>query len=160
MMAQTTFWFPSDPVPGCPSHSARYAFQHICNGVAAVDRLRILVVEDHPDAAATLVTLIRLWGHDVRAAHDGLSALEVAQAFSPDVVLLDIGLPGMDGWQVAERLCQQPAPKRPLLIAVTGYGQDADRRRSQEAGIDLHLVKPVDPDQLRRVLAPPADPSR
>jgi CheY-like chemotaxis protein len=122
--------------------------------------MRVLVVEDQPDAAATLVMLLCVWGYEVQAAHDGLSALAVAQAFSPDVVLLDIGLPGMDGWQVAERLRQQPTIKRPHLIAVTGYGQDADRRRSQDAGIELHLVKPVDPDELRQVLAPFADQSR
>jgi two-component system OmpR family response regulator len=118
--------------------------------------LRVLVVEDHADTADSLALLLTLFGHEVRVARDGPTALEMARAFPPDVVLLDIGLPGIDGWQVAERLRQQSGQKRPLLIAVTGYGQDADHRRSQEAGIDLHLLKPVDPDQLRRLLAPPS----
>jgi CheY-like chemotaxis protein len=122
--------------------------------------LRILVVEDHEDSAASLALLLRIWGHEVRVARDGLTALEMARAFSPDVVLLDIRLPWMDGWQVADQLQKEPAPKRPLLIALTGCGREADRRRSQEAGIDLHLVKPVDPDQLRRLLAQPAGRSR
>jgi CheY-like chemotaxis protein len=121
-------------------------------------------VEDHADAAGSMELLLRIWGHEVQAAPDGPSALRAARSNPPDVVLLDIGLPGMDGWQVVERLRQQPALKRPLLIAVTGYGRVADRRRSQEAGIHLHLLKPVDPDRLRgllsrfqRLLAQPAD---
>jgi CheY-like chemotaxis protein len=126
--------------------------------------LRILVVEDHDDSAASLALLLRIWGHAVRVARDGLTALEMARAFWPDVVLLDIRLPGMDGWQVADQLQKQPAPRKPLLIALTGHGRDADRRRSQETGIHLHLLKPVEPDQLRgllsrlqRILTQPAD---
>ena len=115
--------------------------------------LRVLLVEDNADSAASLALLLRIWGHEVQAARDGPTALEVARAFAPDVVLLDIGLPGMDGWQVAEQFYKQPAPRRPLLIAVTGYGQDADRRRSEKVGIDLHLLKPVDPGQLRAMLS-------
>jgi CheY-like chemotaxis protein len=125
----------------------------LTNGV--VERpLRVLVVEDHADAASSLTLLLQLWGHEVQAAPDGPTALEAAQSAPPDVVFLDLGLPGgMDGWQVAELLQRQPAPKRPLLIALTGYGGDADRRRSEEAGIDLHLLKPVEPDELRGLLA-------
>jgi CheY-like chemotaxis protein len=110
-------------------------------------------VEDHADTADSLALLLCLFGHQVRVARDGRTALELARAFSPDVVLLDIGLPGMDGWQIAQQFRQQPAARRPLLIALTGYGQDNDRQRSHEAGIDLHLLKPVDPDLLRRLLA-------
>jgi CheY-like chemotaxis protein len=117
--------------------------------------LRVLVVEDHADSAASLALLLRIWGHEVQATHDGPTALEMARAFSPNVILLDLGLPRMDGWQVAEQFHKQPAQKRPLLIAVTGYGQEADRQKSLEAGIDMHLLKPVDPDQLRRLPAPP-----
>jgi CheY-like chemotaxis protein len=118
-----------------------------------VDRLRILVVEDNAQTAATLATLLGLAGYEVRVAHDGPAALQAVQAYPLDVMLLDIGLPGMDGWQVVERLRQQPALKRPLLIALTGYGQDADRRRSQEAGIALYLLKPVDADDLLGLLS-------
>jgi CheY-like chemotaxis protein len=115
--------------------------------------LRVLVVEDHADSADSLAMLLGLSGHAVQVAYDGLAALAAARSWPPDVVLLDIGLPGMDGWQVAERLHEQLAPKKPLLIAFTGYGQDTDRRRSEEAGIDLHLLKPVEPDQLLQLLS-------
>jgi CheY-like chemotaxis protein len=116
-------------------------------------RMRVLVVEDHADTSQTMAVLLRLAGYAVESVSDGVAALAAARANPPDVVLLDIGLPGMDGWQLARSLIQQPAPKRPLLVAVTGYGQEDDRRRSQEAGIDLHLVKPVDPVYLRQLLA-------
>jgi CheY-like chemotaxis protein len=114
--------------------------------------LQVLVVEDEPDTAASTALLLRLYGHRVQVAHDGPAALRAAQSSPPEVVLLDLGLPGMDGWQVAQRLQEQAAWKKPLLIAVTGYGRRADRLRSQQAGIHLHLVKPVDPDFLRRLL--------
>jgi two-component system, OmpR family, response regulator len=115
--------------------------------------LRVLVVEDHADSATSLAMLLRISGHEVRVAQDGLAALEMARSDPPDVVLLDLGLPGLDGWQVAERLRRQSAPKRPLFIALTGYGREEDRRRSEEAGIELHLLKPADPVQLLRLLA-------
>jgi signal transduction histidine kinase len=113
---------------------------------------RILVVDDNPDAAQSLATLLELQGHEVRLAHDGPSALEAAQAFQPRVVLLDIGLPGMSGHEVARRLRDQQILKNGMLIAMTGYGQDEDRRRSYEAGFTCHLVKPVDPQELFRLL--------
>ncbi len=91
----------------------------------------------------------------MRVAHDGPAALEAASAFRPEVVLLDIGLPRMSGHEVAARLLRQPHAGRRLLVAMTGYGQDEDRRRSHEAGFDHHLVKPVDPQTLRDLLACP-----
>ena len=114
--------------------------------------LRVLVVEDHAATAASMALLLRVEGHEVQVAPEGTSALRTALAAPPDVALLDIGLSGMDGYQVAKRLHEQKADKRPLLIAITGHGSEEDRRRSAEAGIDLHLVKPVDPDDLRAVL--------
>ena len=97
--------------------------------------------------------LLRLYGHDVRVAADGPEALDEAEEYQPDVVLLDIGLPGgMDGYEVAKRLQEQQAEKKPLLIAVTGFGSEADRQHSSEVGIDLHLVKPADPQNLLRLL--------
>jgi CheY-like chemotaxis protein len=114
--------------------------------------LRILVVEDQADTAASLALLLRREGHEIQVAPDGLAAVGAVQFAHPDVVLLDIGLPGMSGWEVARWVTEQPAEKRPLLVAITGYGREEDRRRSEEAGIDLHLVKPVDPDQLLRLL--------
>jgi two-component system CheB/CheR fusion protein len=97
--------------------------------------------------------LLRYYGHRVEIALDGPSACQAARNKNPDVVLLDIALPGMDGWQVARHFQESSSEKKPFLIALTGYGSEEDRRRSLEAGIDLHLVKPVDPDYLRRLLA-------
>jgi CheY-like chemotaxis protein len=116
-------------------------------------KLRVLVVEDHADTAESVAVLLRLHGHEVDVAPDGPAALRIAAQNPPDVALLDIGLPGMNGFEVARRLQEQPAGKKPLLVAVTGYGREEDRRRSEQAGIDLHLLKPVDPEQLKKLLA-------
>jgi len=121
--------------------------------------VRVLVVEDNLDAAESLATLLRLWGHDVRMVHDGLDALDAARAYQPEVVLLDIGLPGLDGYQVAERLRSEIGLDQALLVAMTGYGQPEDRRRSHEAGIHHHFVKPVEPFVLRNLLATVATPA-
>lgn len=115
--------------------------------------LRVLVVEDNVDAAKSLAILLRLWGHEVHLAPDGPAALEMARVHRPEVVLLDIGLPGMDGYEVARRLREQGGPHRPLLLAMTGYGREEDCRRAQEAGFDRHLVKPVDLEELEGLLA-------
>jgi PAS domain S-box-containing protein len=114
---------------------------------------RVLVVDDNVDTAITLAELLDLWGHEVRVAHDGRQALEEVMHFEPDVVLLDIGLPQMDGYEVARRLGEQAGRQGLLLVAVTGYGQEEDRRKAQAAGFDDHMVKPVDPDALHRLLA-------
>ena len=116
-------------------------------------RFRILVVDDHHDAGDSLVTLLRLLGHQVRIAYDGLAALDAVKGFRPEVVLLDIGMPGMDGFEVASRLRQDPAQERLLIVALTGYGRDEDLRRSAAAGFDAHLVKPVDISVLNTLLA-------
>src|SRR6185295_4403299 len=104
-------------------------------------RLRVLVVEDNQDAAESLTTLLQLWGHDVRVAYDGLAALRLAEAETPDVILSDIGLPGMDGYELARQLRARPAFGRVVLVALSGYGRDEDRRQAAEAGFDHHLVK-------------------
>jgi two-component system CheB/CheR fusion protein len=116
-------------------------------------RLRILVVDDNLHSAESLAVLVKLWGHEARVAHDGPEAIEVALEFRPHVMLLDIGLPRLDGYKVARRLRQEPGLDDLLLIAMTGYGQDEDRRRSREAGFDHHLVKPVDLTRLEAMLA-------
>ncbi|MCO5168145.1 MAG: ATP-binding protein [Planctomycetes bacterium] len=113
---------------------------------------RVLVVDDNADAADLLCDLLRQEGHQVRVARDGLSALAEVGSFHPDVLLLDIGLPGLDGYEVAARVRGQNDRAQPLLVAVTGYGQASDRRRSLEAGFDHHLVKPVDPTRLNAIL--------
>ncbi len=114
--------------------------------------LKVLIVDDNRDAAASLGMLLRIAGHDVRTAHDGLEAVGAADGFRPDVVLLDIGLPRLNGYDVARRLRQQPWGQQAVLIAVTGWGQDGDRQRSKEAGFDHHMVKPVDPSALLDLL--------
>jgi CheY-like chemotaxis protein len=115
--------------------------------------LRVLVVDDNRDSADSLALWLELAGHEVRTAYSGPETLDVAEGFQPAVVLLDIGMPGMNGYDVARRLREQPATRTALLIAMTGWGQDEDRRRSQEAGFDQHLVKPVDPENLKNLLA-------
>ena len=114
---------------------------------------RILVVDDNGDAADSLAVLLRLLGNDVRTAPDGPAALEAARAYRPDVVLLDLGLPGMSGYEVCRRLREGHFANGPLVVALTGYGQDEDRRRTREAGFDRHLVKPVNLEELRELLA-------
>ena len=115
--------------------------------------LRVLVVDDNVDAANSLATLLRFDGHHVRAAHGGLAALSTASDFEPSVVLLDIGLPGLDGYQIARRLRERPETENAFIVAVTGYGLEADRQHAREAGFDHHIVKPVDPAELQGLLA-------
>ena len=113
---------------------------------------RCLLIEDHVDAAESLAMLLELAGHQVEVAFDGAGGLEKARSLRPEIVLCDIGLPGMDGYAVARALRAAPETSSAFLIALTGYGQDDDRRRALEAGFDAHLVKPVDLDALRRLL--------
>jgi PAS domain S-box-containing protein len=113
---------------------------------------RVLVVDDNRDSAEMMAMLLGFSGHEIRLAHDGLEAVEQAAAFQPHVVLLDIGLPKLNGYEVAQRIRQQAGPQ-PALVALTGWGQDEDRRRSSAAGFDAHLVKPVDHDVLSKVIA-------
>ena len=112
---------------------------------------RVLIVDDNADAADTLEMVLRSLGYETRVAHDGAAALELAPAFRPHFVLLDIGMPGLDGYEVARRLRAIEGPAM-RIIAITGWGQEADRQRSREAGFDVHLVKPVEPAELVKVL--------
>jgi len=113
---------------------------------------RILVVDDNVDAAESLSRLLRLQAHEVRVAYDGLAALAAARDMNPDVVLLDIGLPELDGLEVARSLRARGDGPRPLLVALTGFGQAEDRARTAAAGFDHHLTKPVDPKLLQTLL--------
>ena len=120
----------------------------------ALPRRRILVVDDNVDSARSMsLVLKRLWGQEVEVAHNGEEALEKVGVFRPEIVLLDIGLPGMSGFEVAEKLRERPETGSPILVAMTGWGQDDDLRRSREAGFAHHLVKPVDLEALRQVIA-------
>jgi CheY-like chemotaxis protein len=115
--------------------------------------LRILVVDDNTDAADSMAMLLQFHGHDTRIANDGVQAVTTAESFRPHVVLLDIGLPRMNGHEAACEIRRQPWAKQTALIAMSGWGQDADRQRSRDAGFDHHLVKPVDHDVLGHLLA-------
>ena len=115
--------------------------------------LRVLVVEDNIDAAETLTMVLAAFGHEIRIANEGLGAVSTALEFRPHVVLLDIGLPGLDGFEVATLLRAEPGLGKPVLIAMTGYGETSARERSKAVGFDHHLVKPVDIDKILAILA-------
>lgn len=129
--------------------------------MAEAAALRILIAEDNQDSAASLKTLLEAFGYEVHVAYDGEAAVRDATALRPDVILMDIGLPGLNGFEAARRIRAERADsadsadnpgKQVLIIALTGWGQEADRRRSAAAGIDHHLVKPLDLAALRRIL--------
>jgi CheY-like chemotaxis protein len=119
---------------------------------APIPTRRVLVIEDNEDSRLSLRELIRGLGHDVHEAADGVAGLESALAIAPDLALVDIGLPGLDGYEVARRLREHPIGRRLRLVALTGYGLPEDRQRAIDAGFDRHLVKPVDPAQLAALL--------
>jgi CheY-like chemotaxis protein len=120
---------------------------------SSLPRQRILVVDDNRSNAQSLATLLRAMGQEVHTAFDGLTALELLRRRHPRIVLLDIGLPVLDGYEVARRCREQPGLEHVVLVALTGYGQESDRQRSREAGFDAHLVKPVSAEDLRLLLS-------
>jgi CheY-like chemotaxis protein len=121
----------------------------------AVSPRRVLVVDDNVDAAESATMLLRFLGHDVEMAHDGNSALEQVRNFRPEIVLLDIGLPGMSGYDVARAIRALPENRGLVIAAVTGYGQEEDRRKSREVGIDYHMTKPLAPNVLTAFIESP-----
>jgi two-component system, sensor histidine kinase len=114
--------------------------------------LRVLIVDDCPDTTRSLSVLTRLWGHEARVAHDGARALEEARGFRPDVVLLDIGMPRLDGLEAARQLRQTPGMEGVMLVAVTGHGREEDRHRASQAGFDYFLLKPFSLESLEHLL--------
>jgi CheY-like chemotaxis protein len=116
-------------------------------------RFKILVVDDNHDSALSLAMMLSMMGHETRTAHDGESAVSHAEEFLPDVVLLDIGLPKLNGYEVAQRIRGSSWGTAMFLIAVTGWGQEEDRQRSSEVGLNLHMVKPVEPSALEKLLS-------
>src|SRR5688572_12804726 len=116
-------------------------------------RFRILVVDDNHDSALSMAMMLSIMGHETRTAHDGESAVATAESFLPDVILLDIGLPKLNGYEVAQRIRENAWGASMYLIAVTGWGQDEDRQRSSEVGLNQHMVKPVEPAALEKLLA-------
>jgi len=114
--------------------------------------LRVLVVDDNRDSAEMLALLVQMQGHDTDRAFDGLGALEAVERFRPDVVLLDVGLPGMSGYEVAREIRRRPHLGTPRIVAITGWGQQEDRERALASGCDHHMTKPADPAALERLL--------
>jgi CheY-like chemotaxis protein len=115
-------------------------------------KYRILIVDDNQDSVDSLAMLLEIMGNEVATAYDGEQAVEVAEAVRPDVVLLDIGMPKLNGYEACRRIREQPFGKGMFLIALTGWGQEEDRRRTEEAGFNRHMVKPVDADVLMKLL--------
>jgi len=115
-------------------------------------KFRVLIVEDNIDAADALAVLVQLLGHSADVAYDGRGALEALERIRPDVMLIDIGLPDIDGFEVARRARLLPAGEKMLLAALSGYGQDGDKQRAREAGFDHHLTKPIEMDALTKLL--------
>ncbi len=134
------------------SHKEEEAREHVPRNGQGSGR-RVLIVDDNVDSAESLGLWLNLEGHDVRIVHEGLAAIEAARVFKPEVILLDIGLPDIDGYEVAERLRRELRLDGVRLIALTGYGQDEDRQRCYDAGFDEHLIKPVDPATLESLLS-------
>ncbi|CAB3757004.1 response regulator [Paraburkholderia solisilvae] len=139
------------PVAMTPEYAA--ATEQAAVAAAPASKRRVMIVDDSVDGAESMSVLLEMLGHDVRVAYDGASALSVAPGFKPEVVILDIGLPDLDGYHVARALRAQQATAGALLIALTGYGQESDRRRTRAAGFDHHLVKPASLDDVERVIA-------
>jgi len=135
-----------------PAIEARTAPQPAAAAGRSAPSRNVLIVEDNADARETLRRLLELQGHRVRVAAEGTAAVEAVRSWTPDVALIDIGLPGIDGYEVARRVRAAGKPVR--LVAITGYGLPEDRRRTAEAGFDVHLVKPVDYEQLAEALRP------
>lgn len=133
--------------------AAAAAVESAHGGASAAPGCRVLLADDNRDAAESLAMLLQMAGHEVRIAHDGVAAVELAAQFRPDVALLDIGMPGLDGYAVARTIRAQPWGTAPHLVALTGWGQEEDRRRSREAGFDEHLTKPVDPARVEELVA-------
>ena len=124
-------------------------------------RRRILVADDNADTAESFGEILRMMGNDVHVVTDGLEALKAADALRPDVAMLDLGMPGLSGYELASALRREPWGRSMMLVAVTGWGQAEDRRRSREAGFDHHFVKPVEPGEIERLLdEAPAAPAQ
>lgn len=119
---------------------------------SSLTSLRVLVVDDNADTASILTMLLRMWGHDVCMAHDGPSAVEAARDFLPDAVILDVGLPLMDGFAVAARLRALPRFARTLIVGSSGYCRESDRQRATEVGMDHYFIKPFDPLRIGAIL--------
>jgi PAS domain S-box-containing protein len=141
------------PAVRSPQPSKRAPMDRHPEDSASTVRHRVLVVDDHQDAANTMARMLRMLGHETNVAHDGVEAVQAAAAFHPEVVFLDIGMPKMNGYEAARQIRQESWGRTMKLVAVTGWGQEDDKRRAAEAGFDRHLIKPVDPAVVEEILA-------
>jgi CheY-like chemotaxis protein len=130
----------------------RYVTRGPTREVTQARPLNVLVIDDNHDAADSLAVLLKLWGYPNRVAYDGTTGLEMARAYRPDCLVLDINMPGLDGYSVARQVRREPGLERTKLVALTAYSDELHTRWAQEAGFDLHLVKPTDPSELERTL--------
>jgi CheY-like chemotaxis protein len=140
-------------LPAVPAHRAASPERQESAPPPPGNHCRIMVVDDNQDSADSLAMLLRMLGHEVATAHDGERALAVAGEFRPDVAILDIGLPKLNGYELAQQIREQPWAKNVVLVALTGWGQEQHRRRSAESGFNHHLTKPVEFDHLQQILA-------
>jgi PAS domain S-box-containing protein len=143
------------PIPAEPTPKADTAVE---SALSPIPGKKILVVDDNREAALTLSILVKMLGHEVQTANDGLQAVQVAEEFRPELMLMDIGMPKMNGYEAARFIREQPWGENIILVALTGWGQEGDKQKSKQAGFDDHLVKPADPQNLQRVLAIPVRP--
>jgi CheY-like chemotaxis protein len=151
-VAEFAVRLPAAPMSLAPSRKPA----QLAEGDPTVDRSvphRILIADDNADSAESMGMLLRLMGNDVRIASDGLEAVEQAAAFQPDIVLMDIGMPRLDGYEAARRIRNQPWSRDTLLVAVTGWGPSDDDEEATAAGFDRHFTKPLDPAELRRLVS-------
>jgi CheY-like chemotaxis protein len=155
---QVTMRLPAAPQNQAAAPATAAAASHAPD--SAQSKRRILIVDDNEDALESLATLLRFGGHDVRTAANGFLALDAAPRFLPEIAVLDIGMPGLDGYELARRMRAQPWGQTMVLIALTGWGQESDRRRSSEAGFDSHWVKPLDIELFSSYLGRLCPPQR
>jgi CheY-like chemotaxis protein len=148
------------PVISSPAPALRQCAVNDNVKATSTEPRRVLVVDDFPESAQLLARLLRKDGNNVRVALDGLEAIETAAQFQPDIVLLDIAMPKLNGYEAANKIRQQPWGKKAILIALTGWGQQQDRRRTKEAGFDMHLTKPVNYRAIAKLLNDLSDDAR
>jgi CheY-like chemotaxis protein len=140
------------PVLGSLDHESRQASGDKQEAARFVHR-RILVADDNEDSALSMAMMLKIMGNDVRMARDGVEAVEAAKEFRPEMILLDIGMPRMNGYDACRRIREMDFGRDVIIVALTGWGQDEDKRRSKEAGFDRHLIKPIDPEAIEKLLA-------